>query len=74
MNNLRKCLMLIIFSTALLVTPAILMTTGVFSFGGAAQPFIIVALFLVAFAIPCFMPAPQFDSDELSNQHDRKSK
>jgi hypothetical protein len=38
--------------------PAVLMTAGVISFGGAFQPFIIVALFLISFAGVFALPAP----------------
>lgn len=69
MNNIQKSLIFIFFTTALLVTPAILMTAGVFSFGGAAQPFLIVFLFLLAFAVPFLLPEPQFNRGQSSHKH-----
>jgi len=67
MNTTQKYLLLILVLGALLTTPAILLTAGVISFGGKAQPFIIVTLFLGAFSIPFLLPTPQLDKEQPSS-------
>lgn len=66
MNTIPKGLLLILVLDAPLITAAILLTAGVISFGGAAQPVIIAALFLMAFSIPFLLPPPQFDKEPTS--------
>lgn len=56
MNQVQKSLLLILALGALLTTPAILLTAGVISFGGKAQPFIIVVLLLGVFSLPFLLP------------------
>lgn len=68
-NSIQKVLLLILTLSSPLITLAVLLTAGVISFGGKAQPFIIVALFLMAFSIPLILPGPQSDNDQPSSQN-----
>jgi hypothetical protein len=61
-NNYRTLIALSLVSIVLAV-PGTLLMAGVWSFGGQFQPFIVVILFLLLFAMPFAFPPPQLEED-----------